>query len=253
MNKYLQVAKTWYESNREKTGAINTNVMTAGLMVSRMLADGLPIGDERLYSKNKSQVRGLSGSSIARILKEHGENRIFTREGGRTSRNTINLAASLRNILNDIYYSDVERKAIFGDISLALEDFFIKCVRIDFFDKQRIPVDIDTAKPVSSIVADILLAASERSDKPTGAVLQHLVGAKLELRFPHEEIGCDQANAADMQTGREGDFQVGTTAFHVTTAPMERLINRCIENKKSGYRPIILTLDNKIQAARHNG
>jgi hypothetical protein len=121
---------------------------------------------------------------------------------------------------------------------------------LDYFDKKRISVDLQPTKPVSAIVEDILRAASERSDKPTGAVLQHLVGAKLQLRFPNENIGLDQANAADMQTDREGDFQVGTTAFHVTVAPMEKLINRCSENKKAGYRPVILTLDRKVQAAK---
>jgi len=123
-------------------------------------------------------------------------------------------------------------------------------VRLDYFDKQRISVDIDYTKPLSSVVSDILKAAAERSDKPTGAVLQHLVGAKLQLRFPEEKIGSDRANAADMHTDREGDFQVGTTAFHVTTAPMEKLISRCVENKRAGYRPVILTLESKVQAAR---
>ncbi|BFO07990.1 hypothetical protein GGER_05000 [Serratia rubidaea] len=70
------------------------------------------------------------------------------------------------------------------------------------------------------------------------------------MRFPELEIGLDRANAADMQTDREGDFQIGTTAFHVTTAPMEKLVSRCVENKKAGYRPIILTLDSKVLAAR---
>ncbi|MEI9582008.1 DUF4928 family protein [Enterobacter asburiae] len=41
-----------------------------------------------------------------------------------------------------------------------------------------------------------------------------------------------------------------TTAFHVTTAPMEKLISRCVENKRAGYRPVILTLESKVIAAR---
>ncbi|AWK44430.1 hypothetical protein AA106_04030 [Photorhabdus laumondii subsp. laumondii] len=76
------------------------------------------------------------------------------------------------------------------------------------------------------------------------------MGAKLQLRFPEIKIGLDRANAADMQTDREGDFQVGTTAFHVTTAPMEKLVSRCVENKRAGYRPVILTLESKVLAAR---
>lgn len=246
---YLNAAKVWYENQRAKNGSINTNVMNVGLVVSRMIADGIPIDDSRLYSEGKSQVRGLSGSTIAKILEQHGEVRLFTREGGRTSRGTIHLAVSFRNAINDV--NPYPREGLdTNHISFLLEDFFKDCVRIDYFDKQRITVDIETTKPVSSIISDILDAAAERSDKPTGVVLQHLIGAKLQLRFPEIEIGLDRANAADMQTDREGDFQVGTTAFHVTTAPMEKLISRCVENKRSGYRPVILTLESKVLAAR---
>jgi len=246
---YLKAAKKWYESERAKNGSMNTNVMNAGLIVSRMMADGIPISDDRLYSDGKSQVRGLSGSTISKILELHGETRLFTREGGRTSRGTIYLAAAFRDVLNStqVYGSEPVNTS---DISFQLEAFFTKCVRIDYFDKQRIAVDIDHTKPISAVVNDILKAAAERSDKPTGAVLQHLIGAKLQLRFPDEKIGMDRANAADLHTDREGDFQVGTTAFHVTTAPMEKLISRCIENKRAGYRPIILTLESKVLAAR---
>lgn len=246
---YLAAAKSWYEGERAKSGSINTNVMNAGLIVSRMMADGMPITDERLYSEGKSQVRGLSGSTISKILEQHAETRLFTREGGRTSRGTIFLAASFRDVLNNTHAlvsEPIDEKLT----SNQLEAFFTQCVRLDYFDKQRITVELDYSKPVSSVVSDILKAAAERSDKPTGAVLQHLIGAKLQLRFPDVKIGNDRANAADLHTDREGDFQVGTTAFHVTTAPMEKLISRCAENKRAGYRPVILTLESKVIAAR---
>lgn len=246
---YLVAAKSWYEGERAKSGSINTNVMNAGLIVSRMMADGMPITDERLYSEGKSQVRGLSGSTISKILEQHGETRVFTREGGRTSRGTIFLAAAFRDVLNNTQVNENEPVDA-ALVSNQLEAFFTQCVRLDYFDKQRITIDLDYSKPVSSVVSDILKAAAERSDKPTGAVLQHLIGAKLQLRFPDVKIGNDRANAADLHTDREGDFQVGTTAFHVTTAPMEKLITRCVENKRAGYRPVILTLESKVIAAR---
>ncbi|MCR1567018.1 DUF4928 family protein [Mixta sp.] len=246
---YLDAAKKWYENQRAKSGSINTNVMNVGLIVSHMVAEGIPIDDARLFSDGKSQVRGLSGSTISKILKQHGETRIFTREGGRTSRGTLLLAAAFRDVLNSVQVQN-DNPVDTVLISHQLEEFFTECVRLDYFDKQRITVDIDYNKPVSSVIGDILKAAAERSDKPTGEVLQHLIGAKLQLRFPEIKIGCDRANAADMHTDREGDFQVGTTAFHVTTAPMEKLISRCIENKRSGYRPVILTLESKVLAAR---
>lgn len=246
---YLKAAQDWYESQREDTGSMFTNVMNVGLIVSRMMAEGMPITDTRLYSKGKSQVRGLSGATISKILKQNGETRIFTREGGRTSRGTIFLAVEFRDILNKVHAAP-NTATDYIQVSSQLEAFFTECVKLDYFDKQRITVEIDHTKPLSSVVSDIIKAAAERSDKPTGVVLQHLVGAKLQLRFPEEKIGLDRANAADMHTDREGDFQVGTTAFHVTTAPMEKLITRCVENKRAGYRPVILTLESKVQAAR---
>lgn len=46
------------------------------------------------------------------------------------------------------------------------------------------------------------------------------------------------------------DFQFGETEFHVTVASMEHLIERCEENLRDGFRPIILTVDRRFQAAR---
>lgn len=137
-----------------------------------------------------------------------------------------------------------------NDLAEVLETYFVGRISEDFFDKQRLEVEIDPDKPVAAVVTDILNAAAQRADTPTGDVLQHLVGAKLQLRFPDAEIGVDKANAADQQTDREGDFQIGSTAFHVTVAPMEKLIARCISNKREGYRPVILTPAWRVSAAR---
>ena len=41
---FLREAEVWYESQRAKNGSMNTNVMNVGLVVSRMLAEGLPWG-----------------------------------------------------------------------------------------------------------------------------------------------------------------------------------------------------------------
>ncbi|HAN7853515.1 TPA: DUF4928 domain-containing protein, partial [Escherichia coli] len=50
--------------------------------------------------------------------------------------------------------------------------------------KHRVTVDRDYNQPVSSLVSDILKAAAECSDNPTEAVLQNLIEAKHQLRFP---------------------------------------------------------------------
>lgn len=248
IEQFLKKAMDWYESQRTPKGSVNTNVMTTGLIVSSMIRDGFPIEDDRFYSGKKSQVKGLSGRTVSKLLRQHGETRPFTSEGGRTSRGTLPLAQSYRDEINDL--ATKVSTADVGVIANELERYFTRCAGADYFDKQRLDVEIDPDKPVASIVADILAASAERADQPTGTVLQHLVGAKLQLRFPQEDIGVDKTNAADQQTNREGDFQIGTTAFHVTVSPMEKLIDRSIRNKKAGYRPVILTPERRVLAAR---
>lgn len=61
INDFIAAADEWYESNRNKTGKMDTNTINVGLIISHMIADGLPISEERLMSREKSQVRGLSG------------------------------------------------------------------------------------------------------------------------------------------------------------------------------------------------
>ncbi|MCC0766392.1 DUF4928 family protein [Micrococcus luteus] len=240
----------WFEGYRATNGAMNTNVMTAGLIVAHKAKDGLPITDDRLISKKGTQVQGLSGSSVSRLLRQHGEERKFTSEGGRTSRGTVGVAQSLMGLLNDFELEKPGEVRINSDVAFLAEGYFVEKLREEYFDRQTIEVEVSPEQPVSVSVDRILNAATLRADNPAGAVLQHLVGAKLELRFPDVQIGRDSATTADDQTDRQGDFQVGTTAFHVTMAPMEKLIQRCQANINAGFRPVIITPARKVPAAK---
>src|SRR5208337_3878184 len=109
--------------------------------------------------------------------------------------------------------------------------------------------EISLDKPGSQIIADILETAAKRQ-RSLGAVAQHLVGAKLALRYPHREIENHSYTTADMQLGRPGDFVVNDTVIHVTVAPGQDVIAKCGANVKSGYRATLLVSESKIQAAR---
>jgi hypothetical protein len=82
-----------------------------------------------------------------------------------------------------------------------------------------------------------------------GTVMQHIVGAKLDLVLGEGKIVHHCANQADLQYDRSGDFEIDDTIIHVTTAPMERLINKCKQNLDDGKRPMIVTLSTKTAAA----
>jgi hypothetical protein len=49
------------------------------------------------------------------------------------------------------------------------------------------------------------------------------------------------ANVADASTSRAGDFMLDDTVIHVTVAPTESLIRKCIGNIESGLRSVIVT------------
>lgn len=244
----LKAAADWYEGKRSKKGNVHTNIMCVGLAVAELLKTDFPLTDKVVKSEKDSQVRGLSGSLVSRILKEHGVEQEFTSEGGRTSRGSLPAAQELAGLLNGLFTEELAEEDRISVVR-ELQDYFVECIQRDYFAKQRMKVEIDPGKPASGIVADILQAASVRPDKPTGTVAQHLVGAKLELRFPNQDIGRDRANAADQQTNRQGDFQLGNTAFHVTMSPMQKLVARAQENIREGYRPVVLVPYSKVSFA----
>lgn len=246
LSELLGEATDWYEDHRKRDKSARTNTINVGLIVSRMVREGLPISQERLLSENQSQVRGLSGTAMKKILAEHGEHRKYTSEGGRTSRGTIPKAQGLVERWNRVNIDGLD-VAVLAD---QLESFFVEKAKVDYFDKQRIKVDLNHNKPVALTVGEILKAAAARDDRPTGSVLQHLIGAKLELRFPDLDVGRDKATTADLQTERNGDFQIGTTAFHVTVSPMEKLMDRCRDNLAEGVRPVIIVPASRVLAAK---
>jgi hypothetical protein len=74
-----------------------------------------------------------------------------------------------------------------------------------------------------------------------GAVIQHLVGAKIVTALPDAKVEHKGFSVADAPAGRKGDFLIGDTAIHVTTAPSEALIRKCCDNLAQNLRPLIIT------------
>jgi hypothetical protein len=71
--------------------------------------------------------------------------------------------------------------------------------------------------------------------------MQHLVGAKLEMLYPDQEIHHSGYSVADSPTGRSGDFQIGDCVIHVTTAPGKPVLQKCCVNLDRGLRPLIVS------------
>jgi hypothetical protein len=82
-----------------------------------------------------------------------------------------------------------------------------------------------------------------------GAMLQHLVGAKLDIVLGEGLIAHHGHSTADGPTGRNADFEINGVAVHVTTHPTEALIRKAAGNLQSGLKPIIVTLTDGVEGA----
>ena len=234
----------WFDSYRPASGEDpNTYVICAGLAVLERMRSSFPLRQED-YLTPGNQVR-TGGPFIQSILNRHGVDRRFTREGGRTTRATVPAARSLVSILTGMKSIAASTQGARLQIIDHLQSWLVDRVR-DFFARQKIAIEVNLRKPSAQIVADIVEAAEDRG----GAVAQHLVGAKLAIRFPNLEVENFSYTTADQQLGRQGDFIVGDTAFHVTVSPVPAVLEKCKDNLRSGFRTLLLVPENRLQAAQ---
>ena len=225
-----------YQKDRKLT---SKGKLAAILFVSRLARrDGLPLDSGALVTDQKGQVLGLGKAAVQAILNDHGVTRVLAEEAGRTSRGSLGNMQDYVGFLNGLHaegLADTE----------SIETWWVGRVG-DFFSAQPFTLRYDTSKSLRAIVRDLLAQAIKRQkDNPgtmyAGAVLQHLVGAKLSLVLPQGSVSNNGFSVADAVTNRGGDFIIDEVIIHVTTAPGEALMRKCSANLQSGARPIIVT------------
>lgn len=141
-----------------------------------------------------------------------------------------------------------------GKVDLdAVESFWVERVH-EFFAGKPFKIKLDASRSLRTVVRDVIAQAEERQKNSPGvyygeAVLQHLVGAKLDCALGQGHFEHNSFSTADAPGGRKGDFFLGDVAIHVTTSPGEAVIERCRENMNDGYRPILVTLQRGLTVA----
>jgi hypothetical protein len=148
-------------------------------------------------------------------------------------------------LLNDLHATGL------ADLD-AIETFWIEGVH-EFFAAKPFKIQLDASRSLRGVVRDVIAQAVERQKASqgthyAGAVMQHLVGAKLECALGAGHFEHNSFSTSDDQSGRAGDFLIGDVAIHVTTSPGEAIIERCRENLNDGLRPILVTLQRGLPA-----
>ncbi|MBI4832649.1 MAG: DUF4928 family protein, partial [Candidatus Lindowbacteria bacterium] len=85
----MNIFSEWYANlpTYKATGGPARGAIGAALVVLERLKEDYDLNlDYHRAAAGKSQISGLSGAAVARILKAHGETRPFLTEGGRTNR-----------------------------------------------------------------------------------------------------------------------------------------------------------------------
>lgn len=217
------------------------------LIITRMAASKeFPLDKQTFVTAKGGQVAGLGGGAVKKILADHGVERILSSEGGRTSRGNMERMEAYVAALNEL--------AAAGDLDLqGAESFWVEKA-LAYFDALPFTFKLDPARSLRACVRDLLAQAVERQREVrgtmyAGAVMQHLVGAKLDL-VTKSELKHHGVSVADAPSNRSGDFLIGDVALHVTTAPGEALIHKCSNNLSSGLRPLIITTEDGVGGAK---
>jgi len=235
------------EDFKASNGFLGRGKLGLALVVTRKAKrNGLPLIPASLLTPNQGQVSGLSGSAINKILREYGVTRSIGTEAGRTSRGTVLAAQEYALFLNALHTDGL------ADLE-EIERWWVARL-VDFFNSQPFKLNYDQSRTLRAMLQDLLDQAVKRQrESPgttyVGAVLQHMVGAKLELALPEIEISHHGFSVADSVSARSGDFVIDDAAIHCTTAPTEALLEKCRNNLQASVRPIILTIGKGMEAA----
>jgi ribonuclease BN (tRNA processing enzyme) len=122
------------------------------------------------------------------------------------------------------------------------------------FSKACIEFRFDPGKSLRANIDDLLNQALEAQANAggvnyVGAMIQHLVGAKLDLVLGEGKVAHHGFTVADHSMARKADFEVGAVAIHVTTNPSEALIRECAGNLNDGLKPVIVTCGSGVSGA----
>lgn len=234
-----------YKSGNGITGKGQIATMLYASRLARR--SGLPFDVERgVTTEGEGQVKGLGKGAVQAILSDYGISKVLAEEGGRTSRGSLGNIRNFLNFLNELHIAGHANTS-------AIEAWWAEQAK-SFFNARPFALRFEAGKSLRSVLRDLLTQARKRQSEAAGtmfvgAMLQHLIGAKLSLALPDVAIQHNGFSVADEPTGRSGDFEIGNASLHVTTTPGEAVVRKCAANLSAGRNPIIVTVHDMIPAA----
>lgn len=228
---YHQILNSWLNSCT-RNGKISRNTIAVGIVVLDHFKRACPINKVETISPG-GEIKGTR-SGLSTILNSYGIptsylKEVTTRQGHQDGQKLFEKFGWGEKFAA---LDDNERNFILQELlSILIEK------AKNWFKRQNLKLDIDRRQSPLSWIKLIVDSAKQRSG---GIVEQHLIGAKLERRFKDISVSNHPAHAGDVQTARLGDFEVSKLVYHVTATPSRNVIQKCKDNLKIGFFPILL-------------
>jgi hypothetical protein len=147
-----------------------------------------------------------------------------------------------------IYYINLLLDGIEANIDLEVVENFWACQVQEYFRNQPFVLSTDPSRTIGASLDELFAQARTRQKQNPGtqylgAMLQHLIAAKLSIILPENAFEIHDASVADSPTSRSGDFVIHKTIIHCTTAPGEPLMENAKRILKTAiYRLSLLSL-----------
>lgn len=244
----IRILDDWYESlDLYQNKLPPKGSIQAALVVLNRLRENYDLSISAHVSEKEAQIAGLSGASVKKILAEFGETRILSTIGGRSNRGARGDVARLLEAMESLKLAE-QPTELRSRVLCAMQRHLVTEHIPKFFSAKRVKASFDRAAATWMFIHALL--GNAKQNGKGGAVAEHLVGAKLALKFPHVEIRNKPTSSADFQHGYAGDFEIGTTAFHVTLAPLPELFEKVKSNLANGLRVYVLVDSQQLAGAK---
>lgn len=238
-----EIVEGWLASYRDKKkGVAARNVVAAGIVVLDRLLEGVPLKEGDAFTP-RGELKGAR-SGLKRVLTRHGIPETYLKEA--TGRQAATYA---RTLLEKLEWGKrmstikrIRKKDLKSGIGVLVKE------ATAWLRRDPLKISCDRQCSPKIWVNTILKKAEGRSG---GRVEQHLVGAKLQERYAKRvDVPKHPGHAADVQTRRSGDFDLGKVSYHVTSNPTRDHLQKCKDNAAANRIPVLIVPADKIERAR---
>jgi hypothetical protein len=238
----LQQFGEWCDNQKQQGDLPVRSRVYAALVTLDRLLDDYNLDRQVHTTSSGAQVKMQTPHNVSKILARFGETRPIPAEAGRTSSGSLHAVEELLEALQLTSLDESGNEARNAVLTRMMEHLVWvagEYAEDECHERARIEVEYDPTRNATQIIADAL----DTAENNAGAVAQHLIGAKLQLRLDGIDIPNHGYSTADVQTGRRGDFQINDSVFHVTVAPMDGHYKKCVKDLRAGYEVHLMVRD----------